>query len=146
MLPHFANLLFSVAVKPAASFSAIALLGSFICWQLRPLASTSPSKPPQLIRRETGAPAICFFFSLPTILLSRTFPLSELRYQSPGSSDFRNWLGATPAAFTASSSKIPSLTAMSGEQLYGSTRKWFCSTQQFYKSRPVEICGWRMIQ
>lgn len=64
-----------------------------------------------------------FFFFLPTILLSRTFPLSELRYQSPGSSDFRNWLSATPAAFTASSSKIPSLTAMSGEQLYGSTRK-----------------------
>lgn len=64
MLPHFANLLFLVAVKPAASFSAIALLGSFICWQLRPLASTSPPKPPQLIRRETGAPAIwfCFFF------------------------------------------------------------------------------------
>lgn len=145
MLPHFTKLLFSVAVKPAASFSAIAFLGLFICWHCRPLASTLPSKPPQLIRKESGAPAICFFF-LPTILLSRTFPLSELGYQSPGSSDFRNWLSATPAAFTASCSKIPSLTAMSGEQLYGSTRKWFCSTQQFfYKSRPVEICGWRMI-
>lgn len=100
-----AKLLFSVAVKAAASFSDIALLGLFIfCWQRRPLASTLAASPQQLIRKETGA-LPCFF--PPTILLSCTFPLCELHYQPPGSSDFINWLSASPAAFTASSSKSP---------------------------------------
>lgn len=90
MLPHLSKLLFSVAVKPAASFSAIALLGLFVfCWQRRPLASTLPSKPPQLIRKETRAPAIFFFFIIPSYHIAQPH-LSFKR--APLSVPWKQWL------------------------------------------------------
>lgn len=127
-----AKLLFSVAVKAAAAFSDIALLGLFICcWQRRPLASTLAASPQQLIRKETGA-FPCFFSPYHIAQLHLSF------MRAPLSAPRKQWLHklaqCQPCSFHCFILQIPSLTPMSGKQLYGSTRKWFCSTQQFSKA------------
>lgn len=104
-----AKLLFSVAVSPAASFFWRSSFGFvYISLTARTACLHLCSEPLQLIREETGALPCCWCFYLPLPYCSAPFLFCELRYQPPtGSSDFMNWPSATPAAFTASSSKSP---------------------------------------
>lgn len=85
------------------------------------------------------------FFSVffPTILLSCTFPL-----RAPLSVPWKQWLHKLaqchPCSFHCLILQIPSLTLMSGKQLYGSTRKWSFLYSTVFKPELLKFAagGW----